>query len=165
MMGTSSSLGAKTISASLPHSPADSFRANRTCPSRVEAPYCSSHPQRRSSSLLNSIVRARFITEQLDQPEHEDRFAFRVPSRVDLSTWLSEMLAWQKPRSPKSCVLVLGAGGFCFSFLRSRGWKAKRGGSWQRVTHNVMKSGARDTNSSARWEITGLTVEAGWRNR
>lgn len=124
-----------------------------------------SHPQRQISSLLNSIVRAWFVKKQLDQPEHEDRLVLGVPSRVSPSTWLSEMLSQQKPRPPELCVSMLGAGRFCFGFLRSRGWKAKRGGSWQAIILNAMKSGARDTDFSAHWEIMDLMVEARWRSQ
>lgn len=127
-----------------------------------------SHPQRQSGSLLNSVVRACFVEKQLDQPEHEDRLALRVPSRVNPSSQLGEMLA-----HPKPCVAVCRAGRVCFSFLGSRGWRAKCckcwnakcRGSWQGVIFNAMKSRARDIHSSACWEITGLMVDARWRNQ
>lgn len=161
-----SSLGAKTISTSFLRSPAVleqtvlAFHMSRHHISH-------SHPRRRSGSLLNSIVRARFVKKQLDQPEHEDRLGLRVPSRVNSSTRLGMMLTQQKPWPPKLCVLMLGLGSCCFGFLRScrGGWKAKHCGSWQGIIFNAMKSGARDTNSWARWEIMSLMAGARWRNQ
>lgn len=125
-----------------------------------------SRPRRQSSSLLNSVVRACFVKKQLDQPEHEDRLVLGLPSQVNPSTQLSEMLAQQKPHPPKPYASMHRVGRFCFGFLRScgGGWKAKHRGSWQDVIFNAMGSGARDTNSSAHWEIMGLIVEARWRN-
>lgn len=157
---------------SLPRSLADGFRANLAF--HVSRHHISpSHPRRRCSSLLNSIVRVRFVKKQLDQPEHEDRLWLGVPNRENPSTRPGEMLAWRSLSPQNRVFRILGVGGFCFGFLRSRGWKdeqcggreAKCRGSWQGIILNAMKCGARDAGSAARWEITGLTVEARWRNQ